>query len=254
MKQSSIYNPKTSCMEQTDQTQQPVQPAKTRAGEALGIAALILGILALIVAFIPCIGLIALVPGIIAVILSIVALMQANQGNGAKGLIIAALVISILATCIAAIWGIVIGGVARDGHRWVDRIERFVESTEEESLKELGTALKEIGEEMEKRFSGMEGFDPDTFEWGEEISDEEFEFVLKEYEKVVEEMARLARQAERGELSALVTYSAVSLRAASLAATLFRVGPKLTEDQKRRLEEVNERYEKALDTVEELED
>lgn len=240
-------------MEQTDNTTQPVQPARTRAGEGFGIAGLILGILALIVAFIPCIGLIALVPGVIAIILSIVALMQANQGNGAKGLIIAALVISILATCIAAIWGIVIGGVARDGQRWVDRIERFVDSAEEESLKELGTSLKEIGEEMERRFGEMEGFDPDTFEWGEEISDEEFAFVLQEYEKVVEEMARLARQAERGEISALVTYSAVSLRAASLAATLFRVGPKLTEEQQRQLEAVNEKYEKALDAAEELE-
>jgi hypothetical protein len=237
-------------MEQTNQTPLAEQAAKTRAGEGFGIAGLILGILALIVAFIPCIGLIALVPGIIAVILSIVALMQANQGNGAKGLIIAALVISILATCIAAIWGIVLGGVARDGHRWQDRIERIVDRADEESLKDLGTSLKEIGEEMEKRFGGIEGFDPDTFEWGEEISDEEFEFVLKEYEKVVEEMARLARQAERGELSALVTYSAVSLRAASLAATLFRIGPKLTVEQERRLEAVNEKYEKALEALE----
>ncbi len=241
-------------MEQTYPSPQPEQPVKTRAGEAFGIAALILGILALIVAFIPCVGLIALVPGIIAVVLSIVALVQANQGNGAKGLIIAALVVSILATSIAAIWGIILGGMARDGHRWKDRIERFVESSEEESLRDLGTTLKEIGEEMEKRFSGIEGFDPDTFEWGEEISDEEFEFVLKEYDKVAEEMARLARRAERGELSALVTYSAVSLRAASLAATLFRVGPKLTDEQKRRLEEVHEKHEKAVEALEDVED
>lgn len=241
-------------MEQTYPTPQPEQTVRTRAGEAFGIAALILGILALIVAFIPCIGLIALVPGIIAVVLSIVALVQANQGNGAKGLIIAALVVSILATCIAAIWGIILGGVAHDGHRWKDRIERIVESSEDESLRDLGTTLKEIGEEMEKRFSGIEGFDPDTFEWGEEISDEEFEIVLIEYDKVVEDMARLARQAERGEMSALVTYSAVSLRAASLAAILFRVGPKLTDEQKRRLEEVNEKYEKAVEALEDVED
>jgi DNA-binding transcriptional MerR regulator len=241
-------------MEQTNPTPQPEQTVKTRAGEGLGIAALILGILALIVAFIPCVGLIALVPGIIAVILSIVALVQANEGNGAKGIIIAALVVSILATSIAVIWGVLLGGVARDGDHWRDRIERMVDSSEEESLRDLGTTLKEIGEDMEKRFSGEEGFDPDTFEWGEEISDEEFEFVMQEYEKMVEEMAQLAREAERGEMSAMVTYSSVSLRAASLAATLFRVGPKLTEEQKRRLEEVNEKYEKALDKAEELED
>ncbi len=238
-------------MEPTNQNLPPELTPRTRAGEALGIAGLILGILALIVAFIPCIGLIALVPGIIAVILSVVALVQANQGNGAKGLIIAALVVSILATSIAAIWGIFLGGVSREGHPFRERIERMVESSDEESVKEIEESLKEFGEELERRFSGTEGFDPEVHDWGEEISDEEFDYVLGEYEKVVDDLARLARQAERGELSALVTYSAVSLRAASLSATLFRIGPKLTEEQQQRLEAVNERYEKAMDAIEE---
>lgn len=237
-------------MEQTNQNLPPELTPKTRAGEALGIAGLILGILALIVAFIPCIGLIALVPGIVAVILSVVALVQANQGNGAKGLIIAALVVSILATSIAAIWGILLGGVSREGHPFRERIERMVESTDEESAKELEESLKEFGEELERQFGGSEEFDPEVYEWGEEISDEEFDYVLGEYEKVVDDLARLARQAERGELSSLVTYSAVSLRAASLSATFFRIGPKLTEEQKQRLEAVNERHEKAMDRIE----
>lgn len=77
---------------------------KTTAGQGFGIASLILGIIALLIALIPCIGLFALIPGIVAVVLAIVGLSQASKANGAKGVIIAGLVVSILGTTIAAIW------------------------------------------------------------------------------------------------------------------------------------------------------
>jgi len=80
---------------------------KTTAGQGFGIAALILGILALLIAFIPCVGLFALIPGIIAIVLAIVGLSQANSANGAKGVIIAGLVISVIGTVIAAVWLII---------------------------------------------------------------------------------------------------------------------------------------------------
>jgi hypothetical protein len=225
------------------------QQMQTTAGQGFGIAGMILGVLALVIAFIPCVGLIAIVPGAIAIILSIIGLIQANQGNGAKGLIIAALVISILATSIAAIWGIVIGGLSKDSHQWKDRIERFVESNDKESWKELETSLKALGAELEKTFGDADGFDPDTYEFGDEITDEEFNKVLGEYEKMVDEFAGLVRQANKDEISSVIIYSAVSLKAASLAATLMRIGPKLTEEQKERFEAVNKKYEKVLDEV-----
>lgn len=242
---------KIQCMEEHKQTQTETQAVpKTTAGQGFGIAGMVLGVLALVVAFIPCIGIIALVPGAIAILLSVIGLVQANQNNGAKGLIIAALVISILATGIAAIWGIVIGGISREGHIWRDRVERIIESTDQESLRELETSLKMFGSELEKTFGDMEDFDPELYDFGEEVSDEEFEKVMQEYEKTVSEFASLAREVEKGELSALVKYSTVSIRAASLAATLVRIGPKLSEDQMHRFEEVSERYEKILDEVE----
>jgi len=77
---------------------------KTTVGQGFGIASLILGIIALLIALIPCIGLFALIPGIVAIVLAIVGLSQASKANGAKGVIIAGLVVSILGTTIAAIW------------------------------------------------------------------------------------------------------------------------------------------------------
>ncbi len=80
------------------------EQVKTSAGQGFGIASLILGIIALLVALIPCIGLFALIPGIIAIILAIIGLSQASKANGAKGVIIAGLIISILGTTLAGIW------------------------------------------------------------------------------------------------------------------------------------------------------
>ncbi len=81
-----------------------VEQVKTTSGQGFGVASLILGIIALLIALIPCIGLFALIPGIVAIVLAIVGLSQASKANGAKGVIIAGLVISILGTTLAAVW------------------------------------------------------------------------------------------------------------------------------------------------------
>jgi len=77
------------------------QIQKTNAGKGLGIAAFIVALVAIVISFIPCLGMYALVPGIIAIVLAIIAFSQAKKGNGSKGLIIAALIISIVGTSIA---------------------------------------------------------------------------------------------------------------------------------------------------------
>lgn len=77
------------------------QIQKTNAGKGLGIAAFIVALVAIVISFIPCLGMYALVPGVIAIILAIIAFSQAKKGNGAKGLIIAALIISVVGTSIA---------------------------------------------------------------------------------------------------------------------------------------------------------
>jgi hypothetical protein len=68
------------------------------AGSGLGTAGLILGILSIPFGVIPCTFLFALIMGILGIILSSVAYSQARQSGGQTGLIIAALIISIMGT------------------------------------------------------------------------------------------------------------------------------------------------------------
>jgi len=79
------------------------QVQNPKAGQGLGIAGLVLGILAAVVSFIPCLGMYAIFPGVVALILAIVAFMQANKGGAPKGMIIAALVLSLVGSGIA-VW------------------------------------------------------------------------------------------------------------------------------------------------------
>ena len=73
----------------------------SNAGKGFGIAGFVLGLIALIFSFIPCLGMYAMFPGFLAIILAAVALMQANKGNGPKGLIIPALIVSLIGTAVA---------------------------------------------------------------------------------------------------------------------------------------------------------
>lgn len=69
--------------------------------KGLGIAGLIVGIIALVISFIPCFGIYAFWIGIIGLVLSGIAMFIAMSNNAEKGLIIAALIISALATILA---------------------------------------------------------------------------------------------------------------------------------------------------------
>jgi hypothetical protein len=82
-----------------------MEEPKSSAGQGLGIAGLILGILAIPMGIIPCTFVVGILFGIIGIVLSLVALSQANRGFGPKGLIIAALVCSIVGLTFASVWG-----------------------------------------------------------------------------------------------------------------------------------------------------
>ena len=77
------------------------QVQKSNAGKGLGIAAFVIAVVGIVISFIPCLGMCGLVLCGIALILAIIAFIQAKKANGSKGLIIAALVISIVGTSIA---------------------------------------------------------------------------------------------------------------------------------------------------------
>jgi len=76
------------------------QVQKSNAGKGLGIAAFVIAVVGIVISFIPCLGMYGLVLCGIALILAIIAFIQAKKANGSKGLIIAALVISIVGTSI----------------------------------------------------------------------------------------------------------------------------------------------------------
>ncbi|MFW6218971.1 MAG: DUF4190 domain-containing protein [Bacteroidota bacterium] len=219
---------------------------KTNAGQGLGIAGLVLGIIAVIVSFIPCVGLIALVPGLVGIVLSAIGLNQANKGNGAKGLIIAALVISIIGTSVAVVWGVFLGGVAKEGSVFKNKIEKTLE---EEFGEDYEETLEDFGEEMEESLKDLEKSD------GEEMSDEpltedEFNEILTDYEELVNEYVKLIDKAQDGNVSAMSAYSKTAVKAAALATRLAAAAPRMSEEQQARFEEIHSNYEDALQEVE----
>lgn len=109
-----------------------MEKIRTNAGHGLGVAGLVLGILCFFMAFIPCIGVIAIGPGVIAIVLSIVGLVQASKNNGAKGINIAALIVSGIGTLIACLWLFVFVGIASLDE---DQIEDMVEDVMEEVVR-----------------------------------------------------------------------------------------------------------------------
>lgn len=125
----------------------------TNAGQTLGIIGLILGILTFLLGFIPCIGVIAIVPGIVAIIVSAIGLSQANKNNGARGINIGALIVSIIGVLVASLWLIFVVGIASLNE---DEIEGFVDDAIEEMLDEsihnpdLQDALQELEEQLDE--------------------------------------------------------------------------------------------------------
>ena len=120
------------------------------AGQGLGIAGLVLGILAIPLGIIPCTFFVALVFGVTGIILSSVGLSQASRRNGAKGLLIAALVCSILGTTIASLWTLALG------KRSMIFRNVMKEEFKEVFGKEFEKAFKSFGDDMEEVLDDLE--------------------------------------------------------------------------------------------------
>jgi len=156
---------------------------RSTAGQGLGVAGFVIGLIALILSFIPCLGMWALIPGVIALVFSAVAFSQANRANAARGLIISALVLSILATSIAA-WQFVvirkattgIGNEFRDedlGGEIRENIRRALEGLPtDEDLPDDSVRFE--NEEMIKELERLEQEETDT------VPEEETDTILRE--------------------------------------------------------------------------
>ena len=139
-------------------------------GQGLGIAGLVLGILAIPLGIIPCTFFIALIFGVVGIVLSSIALSQASRHKAAKGLIIAALVCSILGTAFAMFWGLTLGRGAKVFEKVMKKEFR------EEFGKEFEDAFDSFSEEME-----------DVLEELEEDLDDEADTLEKNLEETNEE-------------------------------------------------------------------
>lgn len=130
---------------------------KNTAGQGFGVAALVLGILALLIAFIPCVGMLALIPGVIGIVFAIVGLNQAAQANASRGLVIAALVISILGTTIAVVWVFALSSSSFVIKDTLDKVTReFNNDFTKEYGKSFDKALKETSKNLEEELENME--------------------------------------------------------------------------------------------------
>ncbi len=121
------------------------------AGQGLGIAGLVLGIIALIISFIPCLGMYAIIPGIIAIVLSALGFYQASKVNAKKGIVIAAMVISILGTLIAGWQFYIFRNAPAKLEEFGKEIQKVIEEgLDEEDLEELEEAMEELEGEIEE--------------------------------------------------------------------------------------------------------
>lgn len=134
-----------------------MEEQRSNAGQGLGIAGLVLGIMAIITGIIPCTFYMGILLGIMGIVLAIVALIQANRGFGRKGLIVAALVCSVVGFVFASVWVFVISN-----HGVRNMIEQVIHDKGFNS---------DRFDHMDWDADTTRGFDDDTTTWSDQPSD-----------------------------------------------------------------------------------
>ena len=237
-----------------------MEETKTNAGQGLGIAGLILGIIAIPLAILGCTSVLGLVLGVAGVILSAVGLSQATKSNGTKGMPTAGLVVSILGTAIALMWILFFTRIAHEGGKWwsregirlMEEIQEDLGDDFEDTFEDIGNELDELGGKLEEKLEDLEWDEQwEDFNWGEEITDEEFDKVLDAYESLIQDYAKLVEEANQGDINALAQYAKVSAKAVALATKITAVSPRLTEEQREAFAKLQQKYEEALKEAEE---
>jgi len=114
-----------------------MEEVKNNSGQNLGIAALITAVITFVLAVIPCVGLIAIIPGIIAIILATVGLSQAARNNSPRGVLIAGLIISIIASMISFSQIFIVGKIAQKSDHWPNNIQNIINDVQDNVTKEL---------------------------------------------------------------------------------------------------------------------
>ena len=149
------------------------EKTNSTAGQGLGVAGLVLGIISIPFGIMGCTFIMALIFGILGITLSAVAFSQAKQANAPTGLIVAALIISILGTGFALLrFTNSASKRVEVMHRWKDKLEELEENSDEFEL------------HFEDAF--REGFDDEFDEEDEKSLEDELESLEEELEKTGE--------------------------------------------------------------------
>jgi hypothetical protein len=219
--------------------------SKTTSGQGLGIVGLILGILAIPLGIIPCTFMFALLFGAAGIILSIIGLSQANRDNATKGLIIAALICSIIGFSFACIWTFAIG-------KGIDFMTKsFRHEISIGQKEELHDAFKDFGKELEQTLDELEN-DTITIVISDSIIDfsqDNIDNLLDNYETLVKDYIKLSEKARDGEISSIVDYTKVSAKALTLSVKLSEAEHHFSPEQKKRFQELHKKYTEALEKV-----
>jgi len=205
---------------------------KTNAGQGLGIAGFVLGLIALIISFIPCLGMYALVPGIPAIVLSAIGLSQANKGNGAKGLIIAAIVISIIGTIIAGVWGVIAITATSATESYVDALENFDD--------EFKNAMEDIEEDGTLDASVLVSGTNDIDKY---IDEEDYDKVIDIYEETVDKYIDNLKNMSEGDLSNLGENMAAVTMVTAVTLKVATASPFFSDEQRERFDAIQKKYD-----------
>jgi hypothetical protein len=153
-----------------------MQEQNTNAGQGLGIAGLVMGVLAIPLGIIPCTFFIALVFGAMGIVLSAIALSQANRGNGPRGLIIAALICSILGFSFAFFWGMTFKKAS-------PVIKSVIQDLKNDG--DIEEVFKDLGDDTEEMMNDLENDEGNANQGTNEETDEK-EKALEDSLKVLE--------------------------------------------------------------------
>lgn len=120
-------------------------------GQGFGIAGLIVGILAFIFALIPPTSILAIMLGIIALVFSYLGYSQAKKSNAAKGLVIAALVVSLVASVVGILSYLNFQGVKSkvgvdiEKNDWAKPLDDAIDQLNEDgTFEDMENALDEL--------------------------------------------------------------------------------------------------------------
>jgi hypothetical protein len=211
---------------------------RSSSGQGLGIAGLVLGIVAIPLAVIGCTSIPAIFLGIIGITLAAIGLSQASRTEAPKGLIISGLVLSIIATLIAILWITIFASAT---HGFFDKIKSgFRHESRIEMNKDAEDAASELGgsKGMEKALEELEeGTSTDS------ISENDFNKLLTEYEDVTKQFLKMA---EKGDVSSVTDVAKLSVKAASLGAKLGAASFKMNDEQRKKLEATQKKYDEAF--------